>query len=52
MDKIVCTWRGLTLEPGDTYFEWEELNFCSEKCVHEWAIYQIDPIEKVVGKDD
>lgn len=52
MDEIVCTWCGLALEPGDTYFEWEGLNFCSEDCVHEYVIYQVDPIEKVVGEDD
>ena len=52
MDEIVCMWCGVVLESGDTYFEWEGFDFCSENCVHEYVISQVDPIEKVVGEDD
>ena len=52
MMTVKCYWCGYVSELGEAYYVWDDKSFCSEECVDEYVLSDVDPLEKYVGEDD
>ena len=49
---VKCYWCGYVSEPGEIYYVWDDKSFCSQECVDEYVLSDVDPLVKYVDEDE
>lgn len=47
---VKCYWCGYVSELGEVFYVWDDKSFCSEECVDEYVLSDVDPLENMLER--